>query len=64
MFDEDAPLKKISNAIIPGEDLSEFSIESLQDRRETIEAEITRIEEMIAFKQSGRAAAESVFQQG
>lgn len=64
MFDEDAPLKKNSNTIIPGEDLSEFSIESLQERREAIEAEITRIDEMIAFKQSGRAAAESIFRQG
>lgn len=64
MFDEDAPLKKNSSAIIPGEDLSEFSIESLQERRDVIEAEIARIDEMIAFKQSGRAAAESIFRQG
>lgn len=64
MFDEDAPLKKRSNVIIPGEDLSEFSIADLQERRAAIEAEIIRIDEMIASKQSGRAAAESIFRQG
>lgn len=64
MFDEDAPLKKNSNVIIPDADLSEFSIESLQERREAIEAEIRRIDEMIASKQSGRAVAESIFRQG
>jgi len=63
MFEEDAPLKKNSNVIMPGEDLSEFSIEGLQERRDTIEGEIKRIDEMISSKQSGREAAESIFKQ-
>jgi len=64
MFEDDAPLKANSNTIIPGEDLSEFSIEGLQERRDVIEDEIKRIDEMIASKQSGREAAESIFKQG
>ncbi|WP_394693735.1 DUF1192 domain-containing protein [Hyphobacterium sp.] len=64
MFDDDAPLKTHSNAIIPGEDLSEFSIEGLKERRDTIEGEIARIDAMIASKESGREAAESIFKQG
>lgn len=64
MFDEDAPLGKNPNVIIPGEDLSEFSIEGLKERRLSIESEITRIDEMIASKQSGLEVAESIFRQG
>ncbi|GJL98166.1 MAG: hypothetical protein DHS20C06_19830 [Hyphobacterium sp.] len=64
MFEDDAPQKTPSSAIIPGEDLSEFSIESLQERRGLIESEIARIDAMISSKQSGLQAAESFFKQG
>lgn len=64
MFDDDTPLKNKSNGIIPGEDLSEFSIEELKERRDSIDGEIKRIDAMIDSKQSGREVAESIFRQG
>jgi uncharacterized small protein (DUF1192 family) len=64
MFEDDAPQKTMSSAIIPGEDLSEFSIEDLRERRSLIEAEIARIDAAISSKQSGLQAAESFFKQG
>lgn len=64
MFEDDAPTKPNPDAIVPGEDLSDFSIEALEERKAAITEEISRIEAMIASKQSGRAAAEAVFKQG
>ncbi|WP_421788935.1 DUF1192 domain-containing protein [Hyphobacterium sp.] len=64
MFEDDSPSKPNSDAIVPGEDLSDFSIEALEERKAAIEAEISRIDAVIASKQSGRAAAEAVFKQG
>jgi uncharacterized small protein (DUF1192 family) len=64
MFDDDTPLKNKSTGIIPGEDLSEFSIEELKERRDSIDGEIKRIDAMIDSKQSGREVAESIFRQG
>lgn len=64
MFEDDLPQSKAEDAIIPGEDLSDFSVEALEERRELLTAEIERISKMIASKQSGRAAAEAFFKQG
>lgn len=64
MFEDDAPQQPNPDAIVPGEDLSGFSIEALEERKSVITAEIERIDAMIASKQSGRAAAEAVFKQG
>ena len=60
MYQDDAPRKK-SDAIRPGEDLSDFSIEGLEERKSLLEEEIKRIEETITSKQIGREAAEAVF---
>ncbi|MEE2525603.1 DUF1192 domain-containing protein [Hyphobacterium sp. HN65] len=64
MFEDDLPTKANTDAIIPGEDLSEFSIEALEERKAALTGEIARIETMINSKQSGRAAAESFFKKG
>jgi uncharacterized small protein (DUF1192 family) len=61
MIEDDAPAVRDAAAIVPGEDLSGFSIEALEDRKQAIQEEIGRIEAMIASKQSGREAAESIF---
>jgi|TARA_R100000455_G_C6191501_1_gene65570 uncharacterized small protein (DUF1192 family) len=61
MFEDDALTDRDTSAIVPGEDLSEFSIEALEARKAAILEEIARIEAMIASKQSGRVAAESIF---
>lgn len=44
-----------------GEDLSALSLEDLAARRAALQAEISRVEAVMAQKQSGRAAAEAVF---
>lgn len=64
MFEDDLPQSKPEDAIIPGEDLSDLSIEALQARRDLLSAEIERIGKMIESKQSGRDAAEAFFKQG
>ena len=61
MFEDDAPPVRDKASIVPGEDLSGFSIEALEARKQAIEGEIVRIDAMIASKQSGREAAESIF---
>ena len=61
MFEDDLPTKAGKDAIIPGEDLSDFSIEALETRKQKLTEEIARIDTMIGSKQSGRAAAESFF---
>jgi uncharacterized small protein (DUF1192 family) len=64
MFEDDLPAKRDTTAIVPGEDLSDFSIEALEERKQAIVDEIARIDAMIRSKQAGRQAAESVFKQG
>ncbi|WP_421785348.1 DUF1192 domain-containing protein [Hyphobacterium sp.] len=61
MFEDDAAPVRDKAAIVPGEDLSAFSIEALEERKQAIQDEIGRIDAMIASKQSGREAAESFF---
>jgi uncharacterized small protein (DUF1192 family) len=59
-MDEDAP-QTPKSAIIPGEDLSRFSIEDLEERRETLTAEIARIDAETEKKRTGLAAADAIF---
>lgn len=44
-----------------GGDLSAYSVEDLQELAQTLRAEIARIEEALAAKESSRQAADSVF---
>lgn len=65
MFDGgDLPLRTGKTTITPGEDLSEFSVDGLKERVETLKSEIERAEAMIRSKTAGREAAESVFRKG
>lgn len=49
------------NTITPSEDLSALSLEDLAERREILEEEIRRIDEITAKKKAGRDAADAVF---
>jgi uncharacterized small protein (DUF1192 family) len=44
-----------------GQDLSKHSVAELEALIETLKAEIARVEEALAAKQSSKSAAESVF---
>ncbi|TGY89273.1 DUF1192 family protein [Marinicauda algicola] len=63
MFHEDAPRAK-SAGIVPGEDLSAFSVEDLEERLELLKAELARTEAKIVEKKKGLAAADAVFRTG
>ena len=60
MFHEDVP-RANPGAIVPGEDLSGFAIEDLEDRKAALEDELKRIDTIIARKREGLAAADAVF---
>jgi len=60
MMEDEAP-KQAKTAIIPGEDLSRFSIEDLEERRESLTAEIARIDAETEKKRTGLAAADAIF---
>jgi uncharacterized small protein (DUF1192 family) len=47
--------------IIPGEDLSAFSLDDLAERRLALLDEIQRIDEITDKKRAGRDAADAVF---
>ena len=49
------------NQIIPGEDLSDLSIEALTQRKAILENEIQRIDDITEKKHAGRSAADAVF---
>jgi uncharacterized small protein (DUF1192 family) len=49
------------NVITPGEDLSDYSIEALAERRGLLELEIQRIDEITDKKHAGRSEAEAIF---
>lgn len=51
-----APIEALLN-----EDLSRLSLDELAERKAQLQAEIARIEEMIASKNQSREAAESAF---
>ena len=60
MYQDDPPREK-PGAIRPGEDLSDFSIDGLEERKTLLLEEIKRIDDMISSKQKGRLDAEAVF---
>jgi uncharacterized small protein (DUF1192 family) len=59
MEEEDA--KKLKSGPAAGEDLSNLSVEELEERVEVFEAEIARLKQVIASKQSSKTAADSFF---
>lgn len=63
MFSEDestsSQLKK--DVITPGEDLSALSLDDLAERREILQDEIRRTDDMTEKKKAGRSAADAVF---
>ena len=59
LLDDDRPRKKPSPQ--PGENLSELSIEELQERIALYRGEIERLEQDIAAKERFRTSAESIF---
>ena len=61
MFDDDEAETAPRTAIIPGEDLDGFSLESLAERRKILQDEIKRIDAAEKKKRSGRDEAEAVF---
>ena len=46
---------------VTSQDLSPLSVDELNERIRRLKAEITRIEDILATKDVGRAAAEAVF---
>jgi len=58
-FDDVRPKKKPD--IVLGEDLSMLSVAELEHRIQLLEAEIGRIREALAGKQSSKAAADAFF---
>jgi uncharacterized small protein (DUF1192 family) len=58
-FDDIRPVKKPE--IVIGEDLSLLSLAELENRIQTLEAEIARIREALVGKKSSKAAADSFF---
>ena len=46
---------------VTSQDLSPLSVDELNERIHRLKAEITRIEDILATKDVGRAAAEAVF---
>jgi uncharacterized small protein (DUF1192 family) len=59
VFDDDDPVAPGATALKI--DLSALSIEELEERITTLEAEIARAKAMIASKRQARGAADSVF---
>ena len=58
-LDDIRPVKKPD--IVIGEDLSLLSVAELEHRIHLLESEIARIREVLAGKQSSKAAADSFF---
>ena len=57
--EDDRPKKKIAHEI--GQDLALLSVEELRERIALLNAEIARLEEAMAKKQSSRSAADQFF---
>lgn len=60
MFHEEAPRAK-SDSFSPGQDLSAYAIEELEELKAVLESEIARVEAVVAQKKKGREAADAVF---
>lgn len=56
-------LPRARRDIVLGEALDAESVDDLKERIERLKAEIDRVEQALAQKQSGRAAAEAFFRQ-
>ena len=59
LFDEEPPKRKTE--LLIGEDLARLSIDELQARIATLEAEIVRVKETLGQKRASHGAAESFF---
>jgi len=60
--DEDSiASQRAKQGIIPGEDLSELSLDDLAERRATLEDEIRRIDAITEKKKVGLSEADAVF---
>jgi uncharacterized small protein (DUF1192 family) len=59
--DDLAPPPKKAKSYELGQDLSKLSVAELQALIDELEAEIARVEQTLATKQSSKSAAESVF---
>ncbi|MEO1038607.1 MAG: DUF1192 domain-containing protein [Pseudomonadota bacterium] len=60
MFEEE-PVSKPQASIIPGEDLSRFSVNELKARVADLESELKRARAMIDEKEAGLDAAQALF---
>ena len=58
---EDDDRKPVKPGPAAGEDLSNLSVEELEERVEVFEAEIARLKQVIASKQSSKTTADSFF---
>lgn len=64
MLDEPAEPRRGRGALLvelAREDLDGYAVEELRERVDALKAEIVRVEERIAGKTSGRAAADALF---
>ena len=59
--DEIAPPPKKAKSYELGQDLSKLSVAELQALIDDLKAEVARVEQTLAAKQSSKSAAESVF---
>ncbi len=57
----DEPLTSRTEALVPGEDLSELGVEQLNERLEILRQEMGRTEAAIKQKKAGLSAAEAFF---
>lgn len=62
LFDDDIPKKQEPNVVTVGEDLSRLSEDELQDRIETLTAEVNRTREALEQRSTIRNAADAFFQ--
>lgn len=60
MIHDDEP-RATGEVLTPGEDLEIYGVEQLAERIALLKAELARAEAMLAKKQTGLAAADSLF---
>lgn len=67
MIDDQNEAQSVLNrrrGIVPGEDLSGYSLTDLEERKAVLKEEIARTEAMADNKRAGLSAAESLFRTG